>query len=73
MASRHPNKHIQAAIEFAIENGWRLEIGGAHAWGTIYCPHGRRGGCKQEIWSTPQKPENFAKFIRKIVSRCPHA
>ena len=37
---RHPNKHIQAAIEYAVSLGWRVEkaSGHAHIWGFIMCP-----------------------------------
>ena len=42
----HPNKEIRKAIDYALERGWRLEKSGgrAHSWGTLYCPHGERGG-----------------------------
>jgi hypothetical protein len=69
MAQRHPNKHIQAAIEFAIENGWRLETHRAH-WGLLLCPGRRRGACSFGVHSTPRTPEAHAKDIVRTVRRC---
>jgi len=34
----HPKKEVEAALRHAEENGWRVEVGGSHAWGRIYCP-----------------------------------
>ena len=36
---QHPNKEIQAALEYAVTKGWSVEVGGSHAWGKIYCPY----------------------------------
>ena len=43
---RHPNKHIQAAIDYALDRGWRLQLAGprAHIWGQLLCPDAQRGG-----------------------------
>ena len=72
MAKRHPNKHIQAAISYAIENGWRLVASNGHAFGILFCAHADRDGCQKSVWSTPRNPENHAKEIRRVVDRCPH-
>ena len=31
--SRHPNKAIESAIQHAEACGWRVLVGGSHAWG----------------------------------------
>ena len=33
----HKNKHIRAAVEYALSRGWRLVLAGGHAhvWGTL--------------------------------------
>jgi len=36
---QHPNKEIQAALEYAVTKGWSVKVGGSHAWGKIYCPY----------------------------------
>lgn len=40
MARRsHSNPEIEAALKYAEANGWRIDLGGSHAWGKIYCPY----------------------------------
>lgn len=34
---KHPNKEIEKALQYAEEHEWRIEVGGSHAWGKIYC------------------------------------
>lgn len=56
--SLHPKKDIEAALKYAEERGWRVEVGGSHAWGTIFCPYNddecRCGEfCITSVWSTP--------------------
>ena len=75
MAKKHPNKDIRAALEYAEQKGWRIQPGGSHAWGKIYCPYNyfecRCGEfCKTSIWSTPKNPMNHAKQIRRVVDNC---
>lgn len=72
MADRHKDKDIQAAIEYALLHGWRLFVGGSHAWGFLYCPHEERDGCRVAIYSTPRDPFRHAREIRKHVDRCTH-
>lgn len=69
---RHQNKHIEEAIQYAEERGWRVSVGGSHGWGQMYCPHAQRGGCHITIDGTPRVPENIAERLRKRVDRCPH-
>jgi hypothetical protein len=73
--ARHPNKHIQAAIDYAESKGWRVEkaAGHAHIWGYIVCPEAGREGCRYNIHSTPRVPERHARKLRKYVDACPHS
>ena len=34
----HPKQEIEDALRYAESHGWRVEVGGSHAWGKIYCP-----------------------------------
>jgi hypothetical protein len=68
--SRHPNKHIQAAVKHAQSLGWTLTLSRGHAWRILRCPFGHRQ-CQISVWSTPRVPENHAKDIRRRVDRCP--
>lgn len=72
MSDRHKDKDIQAAVEYAQLRGWRLFVGGSHAWGFLNCPHEERDGCRISIWSTPRNPTNFARRIVRTVDACPH-
>jgi hypothetical protein len=71
---RHPNKHIQASIEYSVSRGSQVEkaAGHAHIWGFIVCPWASRGGCRFNIHSTPRVPERHARKLRKYVDACPH-
>lgn len=52
--ARHSNKEIEAALDYAREQGWDvIKSLRGHCWGMIRCPHGR-GGCQKSVWSTPQ-------------------
>lgn len=73
--SSHPNKDIEKALKYAESKGWTVKLGGAHAWGKLYCPFNnndcREGTyCKNSIWSTPRTPEVIVKRIKKAVDRC---
>jgi len=69
---RHPNKDIDAALDYARQNGWTVvksKGGSAHAWGVMRCA----GDCPQvSIFSTPRVPQNHARALRRAVDRCPH-
>jgi hypothetical protein len=72
---QHPRPEVEAALRHAEEQGWRIEIGGAHAWGKIYCPYNdltcRCGEfCIASIWSTPKNAGNHGKQIRRVVDNC---
>ncbi len=68
---RHPNKHIQAALEFAYDRGWTARTA-HHAFCVIKCDFGQRGGCSMSVWSTPKHPQDHAKDIIRYVEQCPH-
>jgi len=73
----HPRKEIEEALRYAEEHGWRIEPGGGHAWGRIYCPYNdpecRCGEfCITSIWRTPRNASNHAKALRRVVVRCSH-
>lgn len=72
---KHPKKEIEKALRFAEQHGWRLLVGGAHAWGKLYCPYNdsdcRCGEfCITCVWSTPRNTANHAKALRKVVEKC---
>jgi hypothetical protein len=71
--ARHPNKHIEDAVQHAESLGWRVHASNGHAWAIISCPFGERGGCGTSVWSTPKVPENHARHIRRDVDKCPQA
>ena len=71
----HPKKEIEEALTHAEKAGWRVEVGGAHAWGKMYCPFNNpdcRCGehCITSIWSTPRSAMNHARFLKRVVDNC---
>jgi len=36
---KHPKKEIEDALQYSESHGWRIELGGGHAWGKLYCPY----------------------------------
>lgn len=71
---QHPNKEIEAAVQYAVAKGWRYKAAGqsAHAWGRLLCILEERQGCSMSIWSTPRNADIHAKQIRRRVDACPH-
>ena len=72
---KHSKKEIENALVYAEEQGWKVKVGGSHAWGKIYCPFNdkecRCGEfCVSSIWSTPKNATNHAKQIRRVVDNC---
>lgn len=71
---KHPNKHIEAALKHAEDNGWMIDDSGGHCWGKMLCPINAacRGGhwCMISIWSTPKNPQNHAKQLKSVVDKC---
>jgi hypothetical protein len=73
--SSHPKKEVEQALRHAESRGWRIEVGGSHAWGRIYCPYNddrcRCGEfCIASVWSTPRDPGNHARALRRVVDNC---
>jgi len=71
----HPKKEVEAALRHAEDNGWRIEVGGSHAWGKMYCPYNdaecRCGEfCIASIWSTPKNAGNHARQLKGVVDNC---
>jgi len=71
--AKHPNKEVEAAIEHAESNGWKVKKRGH--WGLLYCPYndvecrcGTR--CKAGIWGSPKNPVNHAKQLKEVVDGC---
>ncbi|MCE2666427.1 MAG: hypothetical protein LW655_06190 [Limnohabitans sp.] len=53
----------------------RIQVGGSHAWGKMYCPFNQencRCGefCITSIWSTPKSHENHANALMRVVEKC---
>ena len=75
---RHPKSEVEEALRYAESKGWRLEVGGSHAWGKMYCPYDdktcRCGEfCIASIWSTPRNQGHHARQIRRVVDKCTSA
>ena len=73
--AKHPKKDVEEAIRYAEGFGWRVEVGGSHCWGRMYCPYNdvdcRCGEfCIASIWSTPANPGNHAKQLKRVVDNC---
>lgn len=79
MAARkkHPNKEIEAALQYVESEGWRVEKANGHAWGIMTCPWNDKECrcnvfCRKSIWSTPRVPEDLAEIVRRSVDGCVH-
>ncbi|AUG99120.1 hypothetical protein CWC46_04390 [Prodigiosinella confusarubida] len=72
---KHPNKHIQAAIDYALSKGWVWVPpgGSAHCFCKLRCGNSadEHQDHQMSVWSTPGNPENHAKQIRRNVNHCP--
>ena len=73
----HSKKEVEEALRHAEAQGWRVEVGGSHAWGRIYCPYkddeSRCGEfCTASVWSTPKNPGSHARALRprRVVDNC---
>lgn len=69
---RHSDKHIERAIHYAEQLGWRVELSNGHAWGRLFCPLRSRDGCIVSVYSTPRSCENHARHIQSLIELCPH-
>ena len=73
--SPHSKKEVEESLRHAESHGWRIEVGGSHAWGRIYCPYNddecRCGEyCIASVWSTPKNAGNHARALRRVVDNC---
>lgn len=68
---RHPDKHIEKAIQYAEQLGWTVEMSNGHAWGRLFCPHHFRDGCKVTVNSTPEF-RRTTHVISRARSICAH-
>ncbi|MDR3434811.1 MAG: hypothetical protein P4L95_23395 [Rouxiella aceris] len=73
--NKHPNKHIQAAIEYALQHGWEwVEAGSSsHAFCRLRCGNSvsDHQGHQRSVWSTPRVAEHHAQQIKRAVDQCP--
>lgn len=72
---KHSKKEVEEALKYAESQGWRVAVGGSHAWGKIYCPYNdadcRCGEfCITSIWSTPRNPGSHARALIQVVDSC---
>jgi len=68
--SRHPNKEVEEAVQYAESQGWTVRMQGH--WGRIYCAHADRDGCQFGVSGSPRNGRDHAKQINRAVDRCPH-
>jgi hypothetical protein len=73
--TRHPKKEVEEALRHTEDAGLRVEVGGSHAWGKMYCPYNdsecRCGEfCITSIWSTPRNPGNHSRQLKRVVDNC---
>nr|WP_318381681.1 hypothetical protein [uncultured Enterobacter sp.] len=68
----HPDKHLRAAIDYALSEGWTFTPGGAsaHCFGRLVCGSPGHKDHMMSIWSTPRSAQNHAKQIIRMVRRC---
>lgn len=69
---KHSKSDIENALRYAEAHGWKVQSGGSHAWGKIYCPYNNnecRCGefCISSIWSTPKNAGTHARQIKRVV------
>ncbi|MBG2876876.1 hypothetical protein I4902_12890 [Proteus alimentorum] len=71
---KHPNKHIQSAIEYALEHEWVWIASGSHShtFCKLRCgnPANEHKDHQISIWCTPSNMENHAKQIIRKVNQC---
>ncbi|MCU1736330.1 MULTISPECIES: hypothetical protein [unclassified Pseudomonas] len=73
--TRHPIKEIENVLRYAEEFGWRIKVGGSHAWGRMYCPFNSglcrcQDHCITSIWSTPRDLISHARNLQRVVDAC---
>jgi hypothetical protein len=68
--SRHPDKAVEKAVEYAESKGWTLRRLGH--WGRLFCPYADRDGCQVGVNGTPRNADAHARQIIRAIDRCPH-
>ncbi|ROL72509.1 hypothetical protein BK634_07035 [Pseudomonas chlororaphis] len=73
--ARHPQQDIEMALRYAEWQGWRIEVGGAHGWGRLYCPYnsevcGCGEFCITSVWRTPKNPASHARALCRVIDSC---
>lgn len=68
----HPDKHIRAALAYALSEGWHFIAAGksAHCYGRLICGIAAHREHMMSIWSTPADSVNHARQIIRMVNRC---
>ncbi|HGH5979414.1 TPA: hypothetical protein ACJI8J_002825 [Kluyvera georgiana] len=68
----HPDKHIRAAIAYALARGWLFSTssGSAHCFGRLKCGIAEHREHRMSIWSTPAVPIHHARQIMRMVDHC---
>lgn len=71
----HPKPEVEDAVRYAEGEGWRIAVGGSHAWGRMFCPYNDKACrcgefCIACIWSTPRNAGNHGRQIRRVVDNC---
>ena len=72
---KHPNKEIEAAIQYVETKGWIATDTGnsAHACHKLRCPFNKDcpgSHCQFGVWKTPRSPENHANQIMRNADKC---
>jgi len=70
MAKYHPNKEVSDAIEFAVDLGWTVVLGGNHTYAMLRCPQGDRDGCQVPVFHTPKNAGNHARRLIRDINAC---
>lgn len=74
--NNHPNKEIEAVLQHAENNGWRVKESNGHPWGQTYCPYhmdpccDNGMWCRMSVWSTPANPQKHAKKLKDKIDHC---
>ncbi|MCU6670002.1 hypothetical protein M8013_14740 [Enterobacteriaceae bacterium H4N4] len=71
---KHPDKHIQQAIGYALSKGWVWVPAGhsAHCFCRLRCghPEGEHRDHQMSVWSTPKNAQHHAMQIIRNVKHC---
>lgn len=74
MMKEHPDKHIRAAIRYAVLKGWVFTPGrnSSHCFGRLKCGITEHPQHMMSVWSTPGSTQNHAwQIVRKVDSCTP--